>query len=264
MPSALCDLKVIDLLKRCSARPADDAAWQEFVRRYHATIRAFVVRTFHQKLNADPDRKHQFSEDAIEDLVQAVYIKLIGDHTSALERFEGEFERSIYQYLGIIATNVVRDHFREVLAQKRPRITVSLDQLLEDGDFALAGEGGEMMSPSPDAQTGAAFAQEEIEEILRRVVKGRNGARDALIFKLRFFHEMSLTEIIEATGSELSPVGVSSIINRTAARLRPILARKYGIRPRGESTRNSRAAAAPASQSAHHHIEKHAENGDEQ
>jgi RNA polymerase sigma factor (sigma-70 family) len=243
MVSALCDLTVNELLKRCAARPADEAAWQEFVRRYQATIRAFVVRTFHQKVHADADRKQQFSDDTIEDLVQAVYLKLISDHTSALERFAGEFERSIFQYLGIIATNVVRDHFREMLAQKRPRITVSLDQLLEDGDFALANEGGSMMSPPPDVQTGLSFALEEIEEVLRKVVRGRNGARDTLIFKLRFFHEMSLAEIIRATGSELSPVGVSSIINRTAARVRPILARKYGIR-QNEPERPSRGAGS--------------------
>jgi RNA polymerase sigma factor (sigma-70 family) len=230
MPSALCDLTVSELLQRCAARPPEEAAWQEFVRRYHSTIRVFVTRTFRQKLHSDSDRRQQFSEDTIEDLIQAVYIKLISDHTNALARFEGEYERSIYQYLGIIATNVVRDHFREALAQKRPKITVSLDQLLEEGDFALAGEGGEMISPAPDVQTGFSLAQQEIEDTLRRVVRGRNSDRDILIFKLRFFHELSLNEIVEATGSQLSAVGVSSIINRTAARLRPVLARKYGIR----------------------------------
>src|ERR1700754_3594728 len=133
MPSALNELTVTELLKCCAARPVDEAAWQEFVRRYHPTIRAFVVRTFQQKIHASPDHKQQFPDGTMEDLIQAVYLKLTNDDTNALGRFEGEYDNSIFQYLGIIATNVVRDHFRVVLAQKRPRVPFSLDELSREG-----------------------------------------------------------------------------------------------------------------------------------
>jgi RNA polymerase sigma factor (sigma-70 family) len=229
MPSALSELLVIELLKRCAERPIDEAAWQEFVRRYHHVIRTFVARTFHQKIRNDLDRRPQFPEDTIEDLTQTVYIKLINDEGSALERFEGEFDQSIYQYLAIIASNVVRDHFREVIALKRPKVTLSLDQLMDVGDHALASEGVKTVVSSPDAETAPTFTQEEIEALLNQEVKGRNRERAILIFKMRFFQEMSHTEIIKTLGSELTPVAISSIINRTLKRIRPILARRYRI-----------------------------------
>src|ERR1041385_7180596 len=100
MPSALSELTVKELLQRCAMRPIDEAAWQEFVRRYHPTIRSFVGRTFNQKLQDDPGLRQQFPDGAIEDLTQSVYVKLINDDTQALERFEGEYDNSIYQYLG--------------------------------------------------------------------------------------------------------------------------------------------------------------------
>ncbi|HST24261.1 MAG TPA: hypothetical protein VLR90_24375, partial [Blastocatellia bacterium] len=66
------EITVGELLKRCSKRPPDEAAWEEFVRRYHTTIKSFVRRTYHQKAGARPEREMQFPEDTIEDLVQVV------------------------------------------------------------------------------------------------------------------------------------------------------------------------------------------------
>src|SRR5689334_15505818 len=129
MPSAL---SVTELLQRCAARPVDEVAWQEFIFRYHGTIRAFVTRTFNQRVYADPTLKGQSLDGILEDLVQGVYVKLINDDAGALTRFEGAHENSIHQNLGMIAINVVRDHFRGVRASSRPRITFSLDQLSEE------------------------------------------------------------------------------------------------------------------------------------
>jgi RNA polymerase sigma factor (sigma-70 family) len=235
MPSVLSELTVKTLLQRCAARPIDEAAWQEFVCRYHQTIRGFVLRTFQQRIHADLDLKQQFPDGTTEDLIQAVYVKLVNDDGNALERFEGEFDNSIYQYLGIIATNVVRDHFRVVLAQKRPRVTFSLDQLLDEGDHALASEGVEITAPSPDMQRDIRVTQDEIEEVLHRAIKGRNNARDILIFKLRFFEEMGPSEIAKSVGGELTALAISSILSRVVNRIRPILARKYGIRSKKDN-----------------------------
>src|SRR3989442_1275788 len=131
------DLTVYELLKRCLKRPADEAAWQEFVHRYHPSIKASVAKTFRRRVSQETERRAQFPDDLIDDLVQAVYMRLVEEGTRALDRFEGEHENSIFRYLGIISINVVRDHFREAKAQKRPKVTFSLDELLEN-----AGEGG--------------------------------------------------------------------------------------------------------------------------
>src|SRR5262245_45528853 len=91
---------VAELVERCSHRPPDESAWEEFVRRYHSTIRANVQKTFHRKAREEADRRPQFPDDVVEDLVQAVYIRLVEDRSRALDRFQGQHDNSIYQYLG--------------------------------------------------------------------------------------------------------------------------------------------------------------------
>ncbi|HKP11164.1 MAG TPA: sigma-70 family RNA polymerase sigma factor [Blastocatellia bacterium] len=218
-----------DLLRRCATRPVDEDAWEEFICRYHVTIRAFVIRTFKQRVYADPALREQPLAGTMEDLMQAVYIKLINEDAGALMRFEGEHEHSIHSYLGIIATNVVRDHFRALLASGRPRLTFSLDRLIDAGDHALAKQGIEGTVPLVEMERDITVTQEEIEEVLDRVIKGRNSERDILIFKLRFFQDLSPNEISELFRN-LPARQVSSILRRILIRIRPTLARMYGIR----------------------------------
>ena len=109
-------------------------------------------------------------------------------------------------------------------------MTFSLDQLSEEGDYALVEEGFEISVPSPDMQRYITVTQSEIEEVLHRVLKGPRSARDILIFKLRFFDGIGASEIARTLGEGLTTPGVSSILTRTVLRIRPILARKYGMR----------------------------------
>jgi RNA polymerase sigma factor (sigma-70 family) len=220
--SVMSQLSVADLLDRCSRRPPDEDAWQEFVRRYHPTIRSNVTKTFHRKAKEEADRKPQFPDDLVEDLIQSVYQRLVEDRNRALQRFEGEHANSIYQYLGMISINVVRDHFRETRAAKRPKISVSLDQLLETkGDAVVSDEPwpGSWSAATSDAQ----WSWTEIEEALRRAVRGKNRDRDLLIFKLRYLEGLTLDEITSFMQLDISPVSVGSILNRIIKKLRPIL-----------------------------------------
>src|SRR5262245_45288726 len=197
--SAMTEWSVALLLERCSRRPPDDEAWQEFVRRYHSTIRNNVIKTFHRKAKEESDRKPQFPDDLVEDLVQAVYMRLVEDRNRALERFEGEHENSIYQYLAMISINVVRDYFREIRAQKRPKISICLDELIEiGGDGALSDESSNPWTGSPAFR--GAITEEEIDQALRRAVKGKNRSRDLVIFKLRYYEGLTLDEITESMG----------------------------------------------------------------
>ena len=205
-------LTVSELLKLCSKRPPDEAAWQEFVRRYNTTIKAHVVKTFHKKAREESDRKPQFPDDLIEDLVQAVYMRLIEDQNRALERFEGEYENSIFQYLGMISINVVRDYFREAKAQKRPKVTYSLDDIVTE-------------PPVPSPNSNVPFTLEEIERALRKSVSGRHRDRDILIFQLRFYEGLTLEEIKQALKLDLSPISVGSILNRITNKMKALLLR---------------------------------------
>ena len=218
-------LTVHELLRRCQQRPPDEGAWQEFVRRYHGAIRSSVAKTFYTRATQETDRRAQFPDDLIEDLVQAVYVRLVEEGNRALDRFEGQHENSIFQYLGIIAMNVVRDYFREAKAQKRPKISFSLDELLEnDGDGgmlkdAVSGIDGSSGGPVSN------LTMDDIENALKRAVSRRHSDRDALIFKLRYFDGLTLEEIKKALGLEISPIGIGSILNRINHKLRAKLAR---------------------------------------
>jgi len=223
--SVAVQLTVHELLTRCLQRPPDEDAWREFVQRYHGAIRTSVAKTFHVRASQETDRRAQFPEDLIEDLVQVVYVRLVEEGNRALDRFEGEHENSIFQYLGIISINVVRDHFREAKAQKRPKISFSLDELLE-----TAGEGGmlkDAVSGIDGSWTGAAsnLTMEDLEGALKRSVSRRHRDRDALIFKLRYFDGLTLEEIKKALALDISPIGIGSILNRIIHRLRAKLAR---------------------------------------
>ncbi|HSE96843.1 MAG TPA: sigma-70 family RNA polymerase sigma factor [Blastocatellia bacterium] len=215
MQTLTSEWTVSELLERCSRQPCDNAAWAEFVRRYQSTIRLHVVKTFQTKSREELDRRSQFPDDLIEDLVQEVYKRLVTDRSRALKRFEGEHENSIYQYLIMISINVVRDHFREARAQKRPKVSESLDQLLETGDNALLDRAAIQNSP--------VITLDEIELALRKAVTGKNRERDMLIFKLRFYEGLTLEEITKVIGGNISAISIGSILNRMLKKLRRML-----------------------------------------
>jgi RNA polymerase sigma factor (sigma-70 family) len=215
--SVAVELTVHELLIQCMQRPPDEGAWREFVHRYHGAIRASVAKTFHIRASQESDRRAQFPEDLIEDLVQAVYLRLVEEGNRALDRFQGDHENSIFQYLGIIAVNVVRDYFREARAQKRPKLSFSLDELLEN-----TGEGGMLRNAVTGINGGTAdsVTLEDLEGALKRSVSRRHSDRDALIFKLRYYEGLTLEEIKKALALSISPIGIGSILNRINGKLR--------------------------------------------
>lgn len=219
-------LTVSELLERCLQRPPDEAAWNEFVRRYDSVIRTRVGKTYRLRASQEADRRPQFPDDLIDDLVQAVYMRLIEEGNRALKQFEGSRENSIYYYLGMISINVVRDHFREAKAYKRPKVSFSLDELLE-----VAGEGGVLKdavsSTAGCVATGTSkgITMEDIEGALKKAVSHKHQHRDTLIFKLRYYDGLTLEEIRKALGLEISAIGIGSILNRINTKLKERLMR---------------------------------------
>lgn len=219
-------LTVYDLLERCVKRPPDEDAWQEFVHRYHPAIKASVAKTFRQRASQETDRRAQFPDDLIEDLVQAVYVRLVEEGNRALDRFEGTHENSIFQYLGIISMNVVRDHFREAKAHKRPKVTFSLNELLDNiGEGGMLKEAISSIDGKPIMGSALNLTMKDIEAALKRSVGRRHRDRDALIFKLRYYDGLTLEEIRKTLGLDISPIGIGSILNRINGKMRARLIR---------------------------------------
>jgi RNA polymerase sigma factor (sigma-70 family) len=219
------------LLRRCQQRPPDEGAWQEFVRRYHPVIEGTVAKVFHQKWGQELERRSQFREDSIDDLVQAVYLRLIEDNNRVLKAFHGKLENSFPAYLSIISMNVVKDHFRRTKADKRPKITVSLDELREND-----GEGSLFKDPSCDTDIkasgtpGHSFTIEDIDALLNKALNLRNRDRNILIYKLRYFDELTLTEIKKTLGLDMSTLGIGAILSRTNSRLRQLIQKKPDLK----------------------------------
>lgn len=224
------ELTVTELVARCTSRPVDDAAWTEFVRRYGAVIKTSVLATYHRRAKQELERKQQFPESLVEDLVQAVYMKLVEEESRPLKQFSGSSENSFCAYLAMISVNIVRDHFREAKAQKRPKIAFSLDQLLdEQRDAPLLKDATSRLDGRPASRIGGELTIGEVDGALRLVLTGQNRDRDLLIFKLRYYEGLTLDEIREVLHLDLSTVSVGSVLNRTAAKLKTVLQRKRGI-----------------------------------
>jgi DNA-directed RNA polymerase specialized sigma24 family protein len=112
MSSSARDWDVKKLIDRCSRRPAEEAAWREFVRRFHTTIQSSVsnVLTFVTE-NENVAREGSF-DDVIDDLVQDVYRRLAENNSAALRRVSCTGTDSMKNYLLLISINAVRAHFR--------------------------------------------------------------------------------------------------------------------------------------------------------
>ncbi|HKS40562.1 MAG TPA: DNA-directed RNA polymerase subunit alpha C-terminal domain-containing protein [Blastocatellia bacterium] len=126
--------------------------------------------------------------------------------------------------------NIAPDQFRDVKKRKKPKATAFLDQL-SMGDPAISKVsviGIESLAGTV-AENDTAI-KDEIEQALRKVLKGRHRDRDVLIFKLRFYEGLTFSEIIKVLNLDLSTVSVSSIVNRIIHKIKPILSRTRGIR----------------------------------
>jgi RNA polymerase sigma factor (sigma-70 family) len=178
-----------------------------------------------------------FSQDLMEDLVQAVYMRMIRHDRHALTLFKGRYENSIYRYILIISINVVRDHFREVRALKRPNLMYSLDDLLSRGAEGLVGQEieAEIFSTKAD-DSKKLLSAEAIEDIFRQIVKWANKDRDITVFKLKYYQGLTNKEIAAIKGLQLSPEGVGASVSRTLKRLKKFLKK----RKRTEQLENSR------------------------
>lgn len=220
------ELPANELLKRCCERPPNEAAWQEFVRRYDSVIRAAVAKTFRRRAIQEVERRQQFPDDLVDDLVQAVYVRLVEEGNRALKQFSGQHDNSIYQYLGIISINVVRDHFRVAKADRRPKMSYSLDQIFESDDRGLRAHGITDIDGRVQNGSQCGFTMQDIESALWMAVSRKHRDRDVLIFKLRYCDGLTLEEIRKTLDLDLSAIGIASLLNRINGKMRTRLTRK--------------------------------------
>lgn len=204
-----------NLVRDCGLS-TDPTAWTEFVDTFNRRIVAAVIRERRRRgLATDPS-----AADAVSDLVQDVYLRLLANDRRALREFRGESEIAVYAYLARIVRAAVGDRTRRDSSQKRSARIVPLDGGVDGEGSAplselLAADGGS----SPDRQMRERAVPRRLRELL--AAGGvPNPERDALVFELHVLEGLSAREIAGIPALDLSLSAVEGVLRRTRERLR--------------------------------------------
>jgi RNA polymerase sigma-70 factor (ECF subfamily) len=181
-----------------------ESLWDEFVRTFQPLIASVIIKTLR--------RWGQPDATLVDDLVQETYLKLCGNNFRALREIQSDYENAIFGFIKVVASNVVQDHYRKSLSQKRGR-----GKGEEDLELAHASAASDS-SFSERVEKKAQLA--EIDQCLKACAAEPNFERDYAIFWL--FHRQGLTakEISELPTIELSVKGVESTLLRLARLVR--------------------------------------------
>jgi RNA polymerase sigma factor (sigma-70 family) len=213
-----------DLLERLLEAGPEDSLWEEFVARFQARIRLVVLRSFQTEAVRSPGLDTGSPQEAVLDLSQEVFLKLLESDRRALARFRGRSEHSIHTYLHTIAVNLVRDHFKKLRARKTPKASASLSNLVQqelesDGpsyDQALVSDG-----PGPERFVASQELRDRMGATIERASpQVSTGSRDRLIFRLYFVEGLTVGEIAAIPSVGLTESGVEKCIRRMREALR--------------------------------------------
>jgi RNA polymerase sigma-70 factor, ECF subfamily len=182
----------------------DEAAWEEFVRRFHPVIAGTVVRTARRLENTD--------RQLLDDLVQETYLKICANECRILRQFTPQSPESIFGLLKATAFSVVHDYFRSGRASKRGggREAVELDNYAESVN---AGRNG-----LPDFEREVLLG--EIDNYLANNEGSCTTERDQQIFWLYYRHGMTSRAIGAISQIGLTQKGVESVLQRLTAMVR--------------------------------------------
>jgi RNA polymerase sigma-70 factor (ECF subfamily) len=191
---SLCekDLSLDQLLQRCLLS-ADEETWTDFIRGSQPVIASVVIKTAR--------RWTRPSSGLIDDLIQETYLKLCLNDFRALRLFGFRHENALFGFLKVVASNVVRDHFRETYTQKR---------------------GCGMLGCQLDCAPSSALLNGTFEAVERAILLGTvdrclensKSARDRLIFWLYYRDGLTAKAISALPSIRLSVKGVESTISR--------------------------------------------------
>jgi len=147
----------------------------------------------------------------VDDLIQDTYVKLFANDKKALRAIKNEYENTIFGYLKVIASNVVRDHFRQ---------PVNKAEEIELSDAALP--------PGPQDRERLEFLhkKEEIKGILETLSASETYQRDVAIFWLFYEQGYTAKEISLLPSFGLTVKGVEAVLFRLARHARERLGLK--------------------------------------
>ena len=199
---AQVETSIRDLLQLCLSSDEQEQ-WGEFVRRTQPLIASVIINTVRRWKTPAPS--------LVDDLIQDTYVKLFANDKKALRAIKNEYENTIFGYLKVIASNVVRDHFRQ---------PVNKADEIELSDAALP--------PGPQDRERLEFLhkKEEIKGILETLSASETYHRDVAIFWLFYEQGYTAKEISLVPGFGLTVKGVEAVLFRLARHARERLGLK--------------------------------------
>ena len=199
---AQVETSIRDLLQLCLSSDEQEQ-WGEFVRRTQPLIASVIINTVRRWKTPAPS--------LVDDLIQDTYVKLFANDKKALRAIKNEYENTIFGYLKVIASNVVRDHFRQ---------PVNKADEIELSDAALP--------PGPQDRERLEFLhkKEEIKGILETLSASETYHRDVAIFWLFYEQGYTAKEISLLPSFGLTVKGVEAVLFRLARHAREKLGLK--------------------------------------
>ena len=186
------ETSIRDLLHLCLSSDGQEQ-WREFVRRTQPLIASVIINTVRRWKTPAPS--------LVDDLIQDTYLKLFANDKKALLAIKNEYENTIFGYLKVIASNVVRDHFRQPV-NKADEIELS----------------DAVMQPGPQDRERLEFLhkKEEIKGILETLSSSETYDRDVAIFWLFYEQGYTAKEISLLPAIGLTVKGVEAVLFRLA------------------------------------------------
>lgn len=191
-----------ELLDSC-ARGPETAAWRDLVHRYGPAIEAGVRRALRRSGFGDGD------PDAVRDLVQECYCRLLEGGARRLRSFRGSSDGQARTWLRLLAERTARDRLRAECAAKRGRGKTVAPGLRLGGGLADA-------MACPERRL---LGRERLRQLTRGWRRLAGGEREAGILRLVYMGGLTSREVSEASGGDLSPSTVDSVVFRFRRRL---------------------------------------------
>ena len=190
------EVSIRELLNLCLSSD-DQELWQELVRRTQPLIANVIINTIRRWQEPAPS--------LVDDLIQNTYLKLFANDRKALRSLKNEYENTVFGYLKVVASNVVRDHFR------RPESRVEEVELADP-----------VLPPTPNGMDKIEFVRmkEQLQSRLEKLASSPTYSRDVAIFW--FYYEQGYTakEISMLPNVNLTVKGTEAVLKRLTDFLR--------------------------------------------
>src|SRR5579864_7550652 len=190
------EIPIRELLQLCLSTDSEEH-WREFVRRTQPLIASVLINTLRRWREPAPS--------LVDDLIQDTYVKLFANDRKALRSIKNEYENTIFGYLKVVASNVVRDHFRQP-ENKADEVEPS------DSVLPVPSDGNDRLE--------FAHLKDKVEALLERLSSSETYERDAAIFWCFYEQGYTAKEISLLPNIGLTVKGVEAVLLRLARFLR--------------------------------------------